>query len=69
MSDEKETSKHCCKRGGGMNHGAIYGLGVLGAAVYFIQNSTGFWMGVLGVLKAVVWPAVIIYKALELMKM
>ena len=52
-----------------MNSGAIYGLGMIGAAVYFIQNSNGFWMGVLGVLKAVVWPAMVLYKVLELMKM
>jgi hypothetical protein len=69
MSDEKDSNQHCCKRGRGMCHGSIYGLGVLGAAVYFIQNSNGFWMGVLGVLKAIVWPAVLVYKALELMKM
>lgn len=52
-----------------MNSGAIYGLGMIGAAVYFIQNSNGFWMGVLGVLKAIVWPAMVLYKVLELMKM
>lgn len=52
-----------------MNNGAIYGLGVVGAAVYFIQASTGFWMGVLGVLKGIVWPAMVVYKVLELMKL
>jgi hypothetical protein len=51
-----------------MNNGAIYGLGIIGAAVYFIQQATGFWMGALGLLKAVVWPAVVIYKVLELLK-
>ncbi|MFZ5433210.1 MAG: hypothetical protein ACOZB3_05480 [Calditrichota bacterium] len=49
--------------------GAIYGLGMIGAAVYFIQHSTGFWMGVLGVIKAIIWPAMIVYKALELLKL
>lgn len=52
-----------------MNSGAIYGLGIIGAAVYFIQHSTGFWMGVLGVLKALVWPALVIYKVLALLQM
>lgn len=52
-----------------MGHGAIYGFGVIGAAVYFIQTSNGFWMGVLGILKAIVWPAMVIYKVLELMKL
>ena len=63
-----ENSKHD-KRGKAMKSGAIYGLGIIGAAVYFIQHSTGFWMGVLGVLKAIVWPAMVVYKVLGLMQM
>ncbi len=43
--------------------GAVYGLGLIGAAVYFISHATGFWMGVLGFLKAVVWPAFLVYEA------
>lgn len=42
---------------------AVYGLGLIGAAVYFINHSTTFWAGVLGVLKAIVWPAFLIYQA------
>lgn len=45
--------------------GAIYGLGVIGAAIYFIANATGFWVGVLGFLKALVWPAILVYEALK----
>jgi hypothetical protein len=45
--------------------GAVYGLGLVGAAVYFIQHATSFWAGVLGFLKALVWPAVLAYKLLE----
>ncbi len=41
----------------------LYGLGFVGAAVYFISNATGFWMGVLGFLKAIVWPAFLVYEA------
>jgi len=52
-----------------MDNGAVYGLGMIGAAVYFIQQSTGFWMGVVGLLKALVWPAVVMYKVLELLKL
>lgn len=43
---------------------AIYGLGFLGAVIYYISTATDFWMGVLGVLKAFVWPAFLIYEAL-----
>jgi len=42
--------------------GAVYGLGFIGAAIYFISQATGFWMGVLGFLKAIVWPAFLVYE-------
>jgi hypothetical protein len=51
------------------NGDAIYGLGVFGAAVYFVQSAQGFWMGLLGLLKALVWPAYMVYKVLELLKL
>ncbi|RPH30303.1 MAG: hypothetical protein EHM93_15990 [Bacteroidales bacterium] len=45
--------------------GAVYGLGLIGAAVYFISHAIGFWMGVLGLLKAIVWPAILVYEAFK----
>lgn len=45
--------------------GAVYGLGFIGAAIYFIATATSFWMGVLGFLKAIVWPAFLVYGALK----
>lgn len=45
--------------------GAVYGLGFIGAAVYFIPHATGFWMGVVGFLKALVWPAFLVYEAFK----
>ncbi len=44
---------------------AVYGLGFIGAAIYFIAQATGFWMGVLGFLKAIVWPAFLVYEAFK----
>jgi len=35
-----------------------------GAAVYFVQHSHGFWGFVLALLKAAVWPAFLLHKAL-----
>lgn len=46
---------------------AVYGLGLIGAAVYFISQATTFWQGVLGILKALVWPAFLIYQAFEVL--
>lgn len=51
-------SQNVC--GGGASSG-VYGLGLIGAAVYFISHATGFWMGVVGFLKALVWPAFLVY--------
>jgi hypothetical protein len=49
--------------------GAVYGLGFVGAAIYFISHASGFWMGVLGFLKALVWPALLVYEAFKYVKM
>jgi hypothetical protein len=51
--------------GAGGSGGAIYGLGFIGAAVYYISTASGFWMGVLGFLKAIVWPAFLVYSAMK----
>lgn len=56
----------CC--GGGGPSGAIYGLGFIGALIYFLQHTVGFWAVVLGILKAVVWPAFAVFKLLEFLK-
>ena len=47
----------------------IYGLGFLGALIYFIQHATTFWLGILGVFKAMVWPAVMVYNLFEFLKL
>jgi hypothetical protein len=44
---------------------AVYGLGLIGAIIYYVSTATGFWMGVLGILKAFVWPAFLVYEALK----
>jgi len=53
-----------------IHHGgasAVYGLGFIGAAVYFIGHAATFWMGVLGFLKALVWPAFLVYQAFQVL--
>lgn len=45
--------------------GTFYGLGVIGAAIWFISTATTFWMGVLGILKAIVWPVFLVYQAFK----
>lgn len=43
----------------------VYGMGFIGAAIYFIMHASGFWMGVFGFLKAIVWPAIVVFEALK----
>ncbi|ELR72019.1 hypothetical protein C900_02014 [Fulvivirga imtechensis AK7] len=43
----------------------IYFLGMIGAAFYFVGHASGFWMSVLGLLKAIVWPAFLVYEAFD----
>ena len=44
--------------------GAVYGLGLIGAAVFYISHATSFWMGVFGLVKAILWPAFLVYELL-----
>jgi hypothetical protein len=60
--NENSTKKVVHRGGGG---GVIYFLGLIGAMIYYIQESTGFWNGVLGVLKAFVWPVFVVYDLLK----
>ncbi len=45
--------------------GAVYGLGLIGAAIYYISAATSVGLGVLGFLKALVWPVFLVYEALK----
>ena len=60
----KQSMNGCCSAGCGCG-GAVYGLGFIGAAIYYISTATGFWIGVLGVLKALVWPAFLVFELLK----
>ena len=66
--NKKRVSKNekVCKSGVSCGCGGCgYGLGVIGAAVYYISTATGFWNGVVGVLKALVWPAFLVFEVLK----
>ena len=52
--------------GGG---GAVYGLGLIGALVYFLQQAPTFWGALVGILKAIVWPAFVVYELLKFLQL
>jgi predicted small integral membrane protein len=47
----------------------VYGLGFIGALVYYLSHATTFWIGVVGFFKAIFWPAMLVYKLLEYLNM
>ncbi len=53
-------------KGGGE---AVYGLGFVGAVIYFIKTATGFTAGVIGFFKAIVWPSFLVYELLKYLQM
>lgn len=73
MTTEKNTSTHDSDGKNKMKDngmvGGIYGMAFIGAVVYFLQHAATFWEGVLGIVKAIFWPAILIYKLLEFLKM
>jgi hypothetical protein len=47
--------------------GGAYFVAMIGAAVYFVQDSVGFWGFILAVFKAIFWPAFLIHTGFKLM--
>ena len=70
MAEETETKKE--KRWKNTvkvknSSGGIYGFGLIGAAVYYLVHAASFWIGVIGIIKAIFWPAILIYKVFDLL--
>ena len=64
---KKEKSKN--RIGSSGMAGFVYCVGFIGAAVYYISTATGFGMGVVGFLKAMVWPAFLVHGLLGFLGM
>jgi len=58
MKKRKSNNYSCTGTGG-----AIYGLGFIGALVHYLSLATGFWSGLLGILKSIIWPVFLVYEA------
>ena len=56
-SDKKSRTNHTSN--------VVYGLGLVGAAVYYIQMASGFWAVIVGLIKAILWPAFLVYEVLR----
>ena len=64
MEQEIKNKKWQINRGGSPA-GVVYGLGFIGAIIYYIQHADTFLIGVIGVLKAFVWPALVVYRLFQ----
>ena len=53
------------QNGAPAGQGAIYGLGMIGAMVYFFGSAQSPWDYVLAIPRASVWPALLVYKVLK----
>jgi hypothetical protein len=73
MTDENDPNVHydkkCRCKSGHSNVGVSYGLGFVGALVYYFHGVTTFWTGVVAILKAAVWPAFLVYHLMVFLKM
>lgn len=45
--------------------GFVLFMGYIGAAVYFVNQVDGFWNVIAALLKAAVWPAILVYNTLQ----
>ncbi len=76
-NEPNEPSSKCwCDVGHKMKHhachgtvGALYGLGFLGALYYYLTTATSFLAGVVGFVKALLWPAFLVYGLLKFLGM
>ena len=56
-------------KGGGGAGGMVWFCGFIGALVYNLQQSADFTQGLIGFLKALAWPAFLIYKVYQVLGM
>ena len=60
----KKTKK---SKAGGGGAGGIWFLGFLGALVYYIHTHSGtVWLVIIALLKAIFWPAFLVFHLLQL---
>lgn len=61
-------SKDCGHKHNGVSRGdGVYGLGIIGAVVYYLPHAQNLQEGAIGIFKAIFWPAFLVYKLLEIL--
>lgn len=44
---------------------AVYGLGMIGAAIYYFSAAEAWWQYVLAIPRAIVWPVFFVYEVMS----
>lgn len=47
--------------------GFVLFVAYIGAAVYFINQTSGFWNIIWALIKAIVWPGIIVYHVMQML--
>jgi phage gp29-like protein len=66
MNPEEQKKPVVVHSGGGAD--AVYGIGMIGAWVYYLQRATTNQERALGLAKGLVWPAFLVYALLEFLE-
>jgi len=69
VHNEGNDMTNAGSNGAAAGAGAVYGLGIFGAVVYYIQTATSFFGGLIGFIKAFFWPGFMVYELMKFLKM
>lgn len=59
-TEQKHLKQRVIHHGGGSD--AVYGIGLIGAWVFYLRHATTFRQGVEGFFKGLVWPAFLVFE-------
>ena len=63
LTKHKEQRPKVIRQGGGLD--AVYGIGLIGAWVYYFRRASTAKQRVQAFFKGLVWPAFLVYEVLE----
>lgn len=72
MAKEKTeccSSKNYNSNAGAASGGAVYGFGLFGALFFYLSTASGVTEILLGILKAFVWPGMMVYHLFKFLGM
>lgn len=52
-------------RANGAGGGAVYGIGFIGATVYYVMQANEVMEYVLAIPKAIIWPGIVVFELLK----